>query len=549
MLRLPVLLSFLFSLSAAFGASFPVPISGEVALANPRFALAAGPQSQPFVASNGDIALAVWTDERISTAVYATRIDASNRPLDPFGISIERQAVALGVTWNGSHFAVAIREGVSNRAALIFVSPEGSVVGRRALPFISNELAATTDAGPGVRLLFFDDQRRRVIVDGDGGVVASEVGLPAPPTGYAERSSLTGNRGDELIILRFMYSIADPMGTPRTVATRIDGDGNVLSSADTNLLLYSSSTYAVAGGDRGFLVIAADSSDQVLKIHRLDGNGVSTGSSETLQPEDHRAPWRLFGADVVRDEGSYLLMWHISLQNGHSYVYAANVPEEGVPSAPRRLHDWVGITFGVAATSAGGRDLGVVSVWRLGSTTASDVFSQSFTPSLEVSSPAGLSFTATVQHSLMTASGANGYLTAYVENHAEDVWRLFVRRVSPGGEPQDIEPIEVTRLDQYDEPSALASNGAVYLVVWQRSGAFVARRLSAAGEWIDAEPFTIGHGQWIAVASNGTDAVAVWANGRLTARRIALAGPPLSEPAVLLHEGEFSARPAIASNG
>ena len=554
MTRFPILLSFLLSAFTAVAAPFPNPISGERPVSQPRFGFTPAAQNQPFVSSNGTLALAVWNDQRAGgDDLFATRIDAANRPLDPFGIALDRRAVAQGVFWNGTNFVVVARDGATNNFTLIFVSSEGTITGRRG-PFAANALIAGSEEGPGLRLMLlrYSSPRRLVIIDGEGNIIKTEIEPPLP-AGFNEQLFVLGSSGgSEFLILRFLQQQAAPASPYRILATRLALDGDILSSVDTGLQIEPSDTYALGAGRDGYLLATQHWVNPGVKVYRLDANGVFTGSSSVLMPPDpnDRHLFNLYRPRVVSEADGYLVAWHTSLQNGHSYLYAAKVRDDGTAAETRVIHDWVGISTGVALMSSGSQRLALISISRFGSATGTDVFSQSLSPSLDASSPAGLTFSAGSQSSLMTAGGSNGYAVGFEETGPDDVRRFFVQRMSSAGVPQDAEPIEVTALSPNDAVDLLTSSGPVYLAIWHSGGTILGRRLSAStGQWIDAGPFTIAAGTSVAAASNGTDVVVTWYDGVLNARRIPMSGPAFNEPVIRLHENGLADHIAVASNG
>jgi hypothetical protein len=147
------------------------------------------------------------------------------------------------------------------------------------------------------------------------------------------------------------------------------------------------------------------------------------------------------------------------------------------------------------------------------------------------------------QWEVVIAAAANGYAVVWVDTSQDAMSRLLLRRFSPLGLPLDAAPTEIASV-AYDgrgigNPS-IVSNGSTYLIAWwqlNKIGYYI-RRLAASGEWVDDQPMQLEASGPIALASNGTDAMAlsvVYPNSNsylLRARRIAMSGPALTSPSV-----------------
>src|SRR5262245_39896066 len=115
-------LSFLI-LSSAHAQAFPLPLTPDRAVSDVVRGAAAGGQANPFVATNGDMALVVWADYRdqFNAAVYAARVDAAGNVLDPLGVRIRSGVSINTVAWNGEAFVIVMG------STFAFVAPDMTV--------------------------------------------------------------------------------------------------------------------------------------------------------------------------------------------------------------------------------------------------------------------------------------------------------------------------------------------------------------------------------------------------------------------------------------
>src|SRR5262249_29167840 len=113
--------------------------------------------------------------------------------------------------------------------------------------------------------------------------------------------------------------------------------------------------------------------------------------------------------------------------------------------------------------------------------------------------------------------------------------------------------------ETYQLPRArIVSNGETYVAGWQTAKGFVVRRMSArSGVWIDRQPVVLPKHAAAALASNGSDAVAVSIgvcseigfDRCLFATRIPMSGDITAlDPTVIIHVALTSTTPTIASD-
>jgi hypothetical protein len=531
-LRLPSLsaLSFLFFVAAA---PFPGPLSSERAISNPAFVPAAGMQHDVQAASNGEIGLVLWNDDRAgaSTRIMGTRVDERGIPLDP--LSLDFGAARLtGLAFNGEHFVIVGDD--DGTPVLSFVTPHGAIVRRRALER-SFEFVAKSD-GEDVRLLFLS-RDAAMVVDGDGEVVAT-----TPIAADLSIVQTAAARDAEFLVLRRHYTVDSRPSA--TTALRIRDDGAVLAATDAHLAHAVGDRDAAASTSNGFVVVRTSSTTGAVTMFRLDAQGVYTGETHTLL-----APFsgvRAGDPSIVRRSGESFAAW-TTQQGGVARVYAARIPDDGAPAQPQLVWEFIGVVFDLVPAEVAGQALVFVTAQTHG---GAGYPMDTFSLRLDQPMPILLANTAERQHDVVAAAGANGGLVSWIETGGGASHRIHARRVAHDGEPQDAQPLHVTTTNFTPPPPALASNGGVYLVVWYE-GRFFGRRLSAiTGQWIDGGPFLIGGGSSLVAASNGTDAMVAWIDGGFVkARRIPLAGEPLRDPEVRVTADAPHGLLSLASNG
>jgi hypothetical protein len=518
---------------AVFADPYPWPIARR-AVSDPVFTAAILYQHAPKVATNGDIALAAWQDGR-DQAIFAARVDAAGRILDPAGVEILNGGPFLqAVIWNGESFIIVMGR------TLAFVTPDMHVTLRQVdLDGQYVFVAATT--GSDVRLLYRGiDGKRGAILDRNGRVLTTKTITSTTAAGsYA--AAVVGT-DDGFFVLR---SVQDTVNAgPYLVSERLSRDGNVISSVPA-ALPFRDGEMVIAGGADGFLVLRADT---VLSAYHLTAEGVYTGKS-------HAIALHPSGVAVVRDDFRYLVAYH---HDGVDSI--AEIDTYGSVA----IHDYpepAGSGDGIAVTAYREERLLVTSIDRkIGSD--DDIFIRRLTPSLDSPEASLLSSSAAWQSEPVLAAGANGFAVGWSEPGPDPHWHVYIRRFSERGVPQDEAPVLVytnPSNDWYGTRLSMASNGETYLIAWGTSSGWVFRRLAArSGDWLDPWPVPIGLQSQLVLASNGTDAIAIGdGDSRLgerpTARRINLSGPPLMSPPIPVTPKGYSYAPlydlAVASNG
>ncbi len=536
-----------------------VPVTPEVTVSPITYTAAAGAQSGTRAASNGEVTLVAWSDTRAGGyQVFACRIDHDGRALDPLGIPLGVTFGPTDVVWNGDAFAVLATVADGNQV-LVLVSVDGVILGQRAIGMPNGQYVAASGRGADVRLLFIQNIQpggAATVLDGEGNLVGSSAPLWKLLDGYTyARVAVGGPSPTGFLLLH--EELADTQNPARTiVATRLDRNGNPIGSAEAHLPFnVLDGTEGVQGGSDGFLMVTQKWIKPAAVAFRLDLNGVYNGET-TLAAADPADRLLTYRPQVEWDGQEYVVAWHSSLQNGHSYVRLATVAEGSSAATVHEIADYVGITTDVSLAHGVAQPLLFTSAWHLGWSSGADVFVQPFTASGAATPPQAITFTATRQRQAHVAATRNGYAVAWSETGPDSYVRLFVRRFGADGTPFDPQPMEAARSTADPLPGRVVSNGATYAVLWAESGKLLIRRLAdLPGEWLDAQPVAAGSAA-TAFASDEKDVLAIgvaqcgtpWEDC-IASQRISLTGElTVSTPLTVGTPGApYNA--AVASNG
>ncbi len=148
------------------------------------------------------------------------------------------------------------------------------------------------------------------------------------------------------------------------------------------------------------------------------------------------------------------------------------------------------------------------------------------------------------QVSPRVAASASGWLVVWEDHRVGAKYsyhEAYGARVSAAGAALDPGGFKISATNKAYHP-ALASDGTDYLVAWSAYSDVRARRISAAGKFLDAKYLTLSkHGAWISVASGGGQyLVAYNSSWRNYAVRITPAGKVLDpQPGIEVNAGKW----------
>ena len=479
--------------------TFPVPIGPEHAM-TPAGPVTAAPSQQQYAraASNGEVALVVWTDTRKGRPMlYGTRVDAGGNVLDPFGVALGEipfAVTAYGVAWNGDNFVVVLG------STLIFVTPEMTIAGRKTLGLPSTYQLAATTTGPDLRFLFLEPNRATgngAVVDGEGRVVANKALWTNTVSTYIGVISLAAGNDSGFLLLLDQRDLG---GTRVAVlATRIDADGNEISSKPSGAPIEFGFDTVKGRGD-GFLIAEASyANGGTITAYKLDTEGVYHGQRYAIDAGTSGAEAAfLYRPAIAAGNGRWLVAWLLRRVDSALEERVAELGDDG-SVVSRRIEQVAGNATDVALASAGGQRLVFLSA-DLGARGDYDIYARTLSSTLiPGDSRRVTNSSAPYQANAEIAAGANGFAVIWLEGQ-----HRYLRRFSLSGEPQD--PAAVDLGPSFLENHRIVSDatGRTYMV----GDGFTIRRLDAlSGQWLDPEPVSVKLGVAGQLATNGTSAL------------------------------------------
>jgi hypothetical protein len=492
-------------------ASFPPPIGGERPVSESILSPAVGSQGQPHVASNGEVALAVWIDVKDGNwNVRGSILDDDGNPLSPpAGVYVDEQSFPKGLYWNGTEFIVLLTDGA--KWTRIRIAADGTIIDKvvMSMPTVYQLGAISSD---GQRLIFTaikSDTVEVAIADRRGEMIGDVIRLPTVIGRFAWKT-IAAVRGDEFVVLRLSRGTGD---SSDVYADRIHMDGTIASSVLSNLVLANNEEYAMAGGPDGYLLVGQNVYDGTANAHRLAAGGMRVGSMSLAGSKDNRLI-NDYRPAVLRDDGRYLIAWHVASSDAESEIRVAELTDDASALAWNHpIAVWPGATSDIALAVGGSQRIVLASVSMRDSIAPADLYAIPLTPGLTARPSRVVARSQPAHLRIEAAAGDNGFGVAWVENGPDKMTHFLFRRFSRAGALQG-DPVRLASVP-YPWSSrwpdvAVASNGSVYLVLWSIEDTVWGRRMDAAsGVWNDAEPFIVGK-TWLtrlAVAAKTSEAV------------------------------------------
>lgn len=538
---------------------------------------AIGIQSEPVIALGGNQYLAVWTDHRTdlnavtiysdesAADIYAARIDANGQLIDTIPIAISRDVADQGmprVAWNGTNWLVAWTTEVETASYFIIgvravrVAPDGTVLDPTPIAALTTQNSTSVNS----LALASDGQNWVVVTQGTQGGDSNAVGA---------RISAQG------IVLD---------ATPVTLLT-------ATSLLDTLDIAYASGVYMLQWGDfssvrarRFNASLAAIGGTFVVGNTSLDDvnpHVVSNGAQffsvwesnlSTTQQTQIRAT-RVTTAGTVLDPGGLSVSGEIGPTSVHTptaawdgaqwwVVWAHPSVRLARVSATGQIIDPGGFAIDGASTNfkndpriAGAPSGGVELVWSDLPPVGSDpwdVFSAAVASNAQVSAVQPIALSKPAQLSVDVAASSQGFGLGFV-SALSGSRRVLFERVDTLGNALDAEPIELDD-DPADANPALAWNGSIYLVAWERNNVILARRVAIDGSLLDPAPIVVMPGNTPDVAALGSTFLATGTraptnpqNRFVYAVRVDSGGIVLGAPALV--GGSFALDPRVTTLG
>ncbi len=533
-------------------------------------------QTNPAVACDGTDYLVVWADQRgaDTSDVYAARVAADGRVLDPSGIAVSTAADLQGdpaVTFDGTNYLVVWTDLRGGDADIYGarVTRDGSVLDTFGLALVVDSAGQTAPAvvydGTNV-LLVWADTRYDVLGDIYGARITSE-GAVLDSAGFAISAASNWQAspavalGDTEVLV--VWHDARASAFTDVYGARITSAGEVLDPAGIGISTLDNYQWfpSVAFDGVNYLVAWVDEHGHGL----IYGGRVGTDGG-VLDPQG----FPIGGAEdmsspAVAFDGTYnAVVWN-DVRTGPAdlNVYGARVDSSGVVLDPQSVAlSTAAISQERPAAAFDGTEF--LAVWEETHDGSRDVRGTRLTPGGVVLDSIGIRIPPSggEQSYPAVAYGMTDFLVVWEEGRLRD---RDVRgaRVSPSGEVLDSAGLLISGAPWEQLVPVAASDGADYLVAWQdwRNSNYdiYCARVSQTGTLLDTAGIAVctsaGSQLRPAVACNGTDYLVSWQDQSTGSRDIY--GARINREGIVLDPDGFvvsaaagvQEQPAVAAEG
>lgn len=492
---------------------------------------AIGIQSEPQIAAGGGQYLAVWSDHRTdrnsvtiyadesASDIYATRLDAAGRPLDVPSVALTTAAgdqAMPRVAWNGTNWLAAWTTQVQTPSYWIIgvqavrVAPDGSLLDPAPITVLTTHNSTSVSS-----LAIASDGQDWIIVaqgtqGGDSDVVGARVSaqgtvLDPTPVVLLAATSLLDTVDIAYASGVYMLQWSDWVGTDWAVRARrfnpnLTALGGVFMVGNTSL--NDVNPHVVSNGTQFLSVWEANSSNtQQTQIRAarvtsagsvLDPGGLSV--SGEIGPATVRTP------NAAWDGSQWWVTW------AYPNIYLARVGAAGQVLDPGGFPiDGSASNFRNGPRIAGGASGGAQVVWADLPPVGPDpwdVDAVAVSSGGQVGTPRAIALSKPAQLSADVAASDHGYAVSFL-SALSGSRRVVLQRIDAVGNALDAQPIEISS-DPVDASPALAWNGSIYMVVWERNSSILARRVAVDGTVLDAAPIAVMPGKSPDVAALGS---------------------------------------------
>lgn len=499
--------------------------------------LAPGNQWAPRVVWAGTHYVVVWEDERNGNRdVYAARVGADGRVLDPNGIAVTTSAatqtkVALAVL--GTNVLVVWQDALGNRVRGARLDPSGLVLDSTALD-LSPGLA--TEVSPA---LAWDGTNALVVWQAGSAIQGTRVstsGIALDPMALSF-SSTSSTQGAPALAWNGTHHLLAWNDTRGSVyAERIDALGGVLDSASFQVC--SGFGPRVVWNGSSFLVTAVEG----------DVWASFVAPSGTVQPLQTLTSSYADNLDVVWNGTAHVIayervLWGIVSPLVHLVQLDANGAASALPGP--RVSSTSNLQMRPSIASDGTNYLVAWEDYRSGSSPP-QVLAMHLDAKGQPIDPAGLVVTTGGQFPHVAWNGTSYFVAWYSPNAVLGV------RVSATGARVDAAPITVTPNGSF----IFSIEGADgFLVAWSRAAAGVqAARISNQGVVLDTTPLQLANTPAMhpsAVGSDGSDYLVAWStqSGDLLGHRVSATTGALGTMFTIAGTPGYAVNPTISWNG
>ena len=487
-------------------------------------------QTSPAIACDGTGYLVVWADRRADTSdIYATRVTADGRVLDPDGIVVSAGTDFQGepaVTFDGTNYVVVwsdMRGGNSDIYGAR-VARDGTVLDTSGLALVANSAEQFAPAVVYDRtnvLLVWEDTRSDLFGDIYGARISSE-GAVLDSSGFPI-SDATSWQGSPAVALGdtdmlVVWHDARTSWFTDVYGARVTSAGEVLDPAGIGISTVENYQWfpRVAFDGTNYLVVWQDEHG-----HGLIFGGRVGSDGSVLDPQGFLigAAEDMASPAVAFDGTHNAVVWNdVRTGPADMNVYGARVNGDGI------VLDAQSIAVSTAATNQERPSVAFdgaefLAVWDEGRDYSRDVRGTRLTPggvildtfAIRISPPGG------EQSHPAATFGASDFLVVWEEGMYSDRDVRGVR-VSPSGVVRDSASFLVAGRPWEQCAPAAASDGNDFLVAWQESGDLsydiYCARVSRTGTLLDTAGVAVctSSGDQVApvLAYNGTDYLVLW---------------------------------------
>jgi len=436
----------------------------------------------PAVVFGGGEFLVAWQAETYANNIYCMRVSTDGVVLDSVVITVsalDNDQMYPSVCWDGVNFLVVWIDRFSGswRVRGARVSPEGQVL------------------------------------DTSGFVISGD-------TADGNRPSVAFDGTNFLVVWSSAFDIYGARVTPG--GALLDSPAIAISRAP-NTQQYP----AVSWDGSNFLVVWQDKRTDEGDIYgaRVTPGGIVLDTAGLAVSRAASMQW--FPA-IAFDGANYLVIWLDYRDTLTNATFCARVAPDGT------VLDTSGVCVSPAgeirnpqgpAVNFGGTNFGVV--WLENSyRTGYDVYGARVTPEAQVldSTPLVLSTVVADQGAPAVCFGSSDFLVGWQDHRTDSTCDIMAARISGQGEPLDSGGIVVSAARYNQTSPALASDGEDYLVTWSdfRSGSesdIYGARATTAGDVLDPQGIPISTAARnqgpSAVASDGSEYLVVWQDFRV----------------------------------
>jgi hypothetical protein len=508
---------------------------------NPEMIYGSAPFSQtgPAVAFNGSVYLVVWTDNRnlLDNDIYGARLDINGILLDPAGIFIcnapgnqKNPAIAS----NGDIFVVVWEDernieqtgmdiyGTRVKGDGAIMDPAGFVISEE---IDLQEVPKVASADDNFFVLW-SDHRTGTNNDIYGTFVTSGGSIShAEGLAICTQASWQGYPDICADDTRYLVVWADQRGFSKDIyGIFLKTDGTISHTNGLGLVtMFNNQNYPAVtwGGTQFFLAWEEDQLAAKTKIYGsrlsatgglLDPGGISIGSSTSLYCQE---------PDVAYDGNNFIITYSRGIyEDVNDYDVIANrINAEGQMLDPDGL------------VIAGGADIqkapailfdgeNYLLAWE-DNLKENYQINAVYVDASGIGSPAeGIEVSKGYNDQLFgdVAFDGTNYMAVWCDSRNEKNMNIFAARINDQGLVLDQQAIEVTSGDIDCNDPSIAFNGTSYLAVWEKGSDIFGARLSVAGVVLDPGGFVICQDDYFqyrpAVASDGQNWMVIWEDSR-----------------------------------